>query len=270
MLLCLVGLCHPEAEVAGRSPRRTWRRSRPTRPHPGPGCVRPGDGALVRALRRAGHGGRHARRAAALGALREQLPQVRFVSGAFGCALVEGTAMRAVFRSPGLSRARRCSCFGSCARAMGLWVDQASWSLFPGAGGTESSAAGYAPAVLAVTGTNGKTTVTSLTGQLVERAANRGRGRQHRPHAAGHAGRRSMTARLPRCGCWSCRAFSWTASRLRAHGRHGAERHAGPSGLARRHGRPMPLPRRASLAAGPDGAQPRRPAGDEDAARAVR
>jgi UDP-N-acetylmuramoylalanine--D-glutamate ligase len=30
--------------------------------------------------------------------------------------------------------------------------------------------AGYAPAVLAITGTNGKTTVTSLTGQLVERA----------------------------------------------------------------------------------------------------
>ena len=29
---------------------------------------------------------------------------------------------------------------------------------------------GYAPAVLAITGTNGKTTVTALTGQLVERA----------------------------------------------------------------------------------------------------
>ena len=29
---------------------------------------------------------------------------------------------------------------------------------------------GYAPRVLAVTGTNGKTTVTALTGQLVERA----------------------------------------------------------------------------------------------------
>ena len=29
---------------------------------------------------------------------------------------------------------------------------------------------GYAPAVLAITGTNGKTTVTSLTGQLVERS----------------------------------------------------------------------------------------------------
>ncbi len=29
---------------------------------------------------------------------------------------------------------------------------------------------GYAPCVLAITGTNGKTTVTSLTGQLVERA----------------------------------------------------------------------------------------------------
>jgi UDP-N-acetylmuramoylalanine--D-glutamate ligase len=36
--------------------------------------------------------------------------------------------------------------------------------------------------VLAITGTNGKTTVTSLTGQLVERSRqDRGRGRQHRP-----------------------------------------------------------------------------------------
>ena len=31
----------------------------------------------------------------------------------------------------------------------------------------------YAPVVLAVTGTNGKTTVTALTGQLVERAGKR-------------------------------------------------------------------------------------------------
>ena len=37
-----------------------------------------------------------------LAALQAELPGVRFVGGAFSAALVEGTAIRAVFRSPGL------------------------------------------------------------------------------------------------------------------------------------------------------------------------
>ena len=39
-----------------------------------------------------------------------------------------------------------------------------------GAGRAEGAARRYSPDVLAVTGTNGKTTVTALAGQLVERA----------------------------------------------------------------------------------------------------
>ena len=39
-----------------------------------------------------------------------------------------------------------------------------------GAGRTCSAEQGYAPKVLAITGTNGKTTVTALTGLLVERS----------------------------------------------------------------------------------------------------
>ena len=50
----------------------------------------------------------------------------------------------------------------------------------------------YAPQVLAITGTNGKTTTTSLTALLVERAGTpRGHGRQHRPDDARHAGHRA-------------------------------------------------------------------------------
>jgi UDP-N-acetylmuramoylalanine-D-glutamate ligase len=50
----------------------------------------------------------------------------------------------------------------------------------------EARAPGLRAKVLAITGTNGKTTVTSLTGLLVAaRRPERGRGRQHRPDAAG-------------------------------------------------------------------------------------
>ena len=69
---------------------------------------------------------------------------------------------------------------------------------------------GYAPAVLAVTGTNGKTTVTALTGQLVERAGKT-------VAVAGNIGptlldtlaaQRRCRRRCRRSGCWSCPASS--------------------------------------------------------------
>ena len=165
-----------------------------------------------------------------LAALREQLPQARFVSGAFNESLLEG--VQAVFRSPGLAPAQVDSLL-EAARARGLRVggeldlfvqalevirvetvaqeraEQAAREAAQAASqavdaeaaestepleSTESQAdaeapqasaaddepaplvapepppAGYRPAVLAITGTNGKTTVTSLTGQLVARA----------------------------------------------------------------------------------------------------
>lgn len=103
-----------------------------------------------------------------LAALCEQLPQVQFVSGGFTAALVEGTDMRAVFRSPGLSPAEVAPVVDA-ARALGLWVTS-ELGLFAQALASLKAEQNYAPHVLAVTGTNGKTTVTALTGQLIERA----------------------------------------------------------------------------------------------------
>jgi UDP-N-acetylmuramoylalanine--D-glutamate ligase len=166
-----------------------------------------------------------------LAQLQAELPQVRFVAGAFGAALVEGQDVRAVYRSPGLSPAQLAPVLDA-ARAIGLFVggeldlfaqaikdlrdaelpaeaedapeqeaqepEQAEEPIHaePSDDTAPSESApppaapvlsddddtslppiapppvetGYRPAVLAITGTNGKTTVTSLTGQLVERA----------------------------------------------------------------------------------------------------
>ncbi|WP_051953796.1 Mur ligase family protein [Xenophilus azovorans] len=151
-----------------------------------------------------------------LAVLREQLPQVKFVGGPFSAALVEGTPIRAVYRSPGLSPAAIAP-VADAARAIGLPVggeldlfvqaladlreadetpqaDEVPEAEAPAEAQAEEAPAaaepapasddeapapviapppaetGYRPAVLAVTGTNGKTTVTSLTGLLVERA----------------------------------------------------------------------------------------------------
>jgi UDP-N-acetylmuramoylalanine--D-glutamate ligase len=163
--------------------------------------------------------------------LRQELPEVAFVGGPFSAALVEGTPVRALYVSPGLSPASVAEVVGA-ARAIGLPVGgeldlfaqaladlrtvaaaeakadqepapaeaaEAAEHAEPGesTGPVEATTAaeagdeedddlageppvpliappappqGYAPAVLAITGTNGKTTVTALTGQLVARA----------------------------------------------------------------------------------------------------
>lgn len=101
-----------------------------------------------------------------LAALREQAPQARFVAGPFAAALVEGQQL--VLRSPGLTPAQVAP-VEEAARAQGIRVS-GELGLFAEALADLKETQGYAPAVLAVTGTNGKTTVTALTGQLVERA----------------------------------------------------------------------------------------------------
>jgi UDP-N-acetylmuramoylalanine--D-glutamate ligase len=174
--------------------------------------------------------------------LRAEVPDAVFVGGAFSAALVEGTSVRAVYRSPGLSPVSM-AVVVDAARAMGLpvggeldlfaralvdlrvvevtevadadEVHPASTSSARTDEGEEDQPSdapepkesadpetpqepavasapseddddaepapvvliapppvpkGYLPAVLAITGTNGKTTVTALTGQLVERA----------------------------------------------------------------------------------------------------
>jgi UDP-N-acetylmuramoylalanine--D-glutamate ligase len=98
--------------------------------------------------------------------LRQQLPQARFVSGPFDAGLAQG--QRLVLRSPGLTP-QQVAPVADAARAVGVPV-RGELDLFVAALAELQAQEGYQPAVLAVTGTNGKTTVVSLTGQLVERS----------------------------------------------------------------------------------------------------
>ena len=103
-----------------------------------------------------------------LAALQQEWPAVRFVSGPLSAELVTGTPVRAVLRSPGLSPAELAAVL-EAAKASGLWLG-GELDLFAQALQSLRAERAYAPQVLAVTGTNGKTTVTALTGQLVARA----------------------------------------------------------------------------------------------------
>ncbi|OYU44921.1 MAG: UDP-N-acetylmuramoyl-L-alanine--D-glutamate ligase [Burkholderiales bacterium PBB4] len=103
-----------------------------------------------------------------LEALQEELPQVQFVHSALDAGLVDGQDLQAVYCSPGLSPAAIAPVV-TAARAAGVHVGS-ELSLYASALGALRTEANYAPVVLAITGTNGKTTVTSLTGQLVAHA----------------------------------------------------------------------------------------------------
>jgi UDP-N-acetylmuramoylalanine--D-glutamate ligase len=103
-----------------------------------------------------------------LAALQAEWPSVRFVAGPLVAGLVEGTSVRAVFRSPGLAP-EVVAPVVNAAQAMGLWQG-GELSLFAAALNDLHTRVAYKPQVLAITGTNGKTTVTALTGQLVARA----------------------------------------------------------------------------------------------------
>jgi len=103
-----------------------------------------------------------------LAQLRAELPQVRFVAGAFDASLLDGANFSAVYRSPGLAPQVIAPVFiaaGARGISVGSEIDLYSAALL-----ALRAAHGYAPAVLAITGTNGKTTVTSLTGKLVAHA----------------------------------------------------------------------------------------------------
>lgn len=102
-------------------------------------------------------------------ALRGEWPDITFKHVEhFSAALVEGTDIRVVCRSPGLAPTQIAPVL-EASRAIGLPV-WGELSLFWMALEHLNAEQGYAPKLLAITGTNGKTTVTSLTGHLVERA----------------------------------------------------------------------------------------------------
>ncbi|MDO5086519.1 MAG: UDP-N-acetylmuramoyl-L-alanine--D-glutamate ligase [Comamonadaceae bacterium] len=104
-------------------------------------------------------------------ALAQEVPAARFVAGAFDAALLDSAPFTRVLRSPGLPPAD-IAALVQAAQARGVPV-AGELDVFSEALAALRAERGYAPAVLAITGTNGKTTVTSLTGQLAERAGKR-------------------------------------------------------------------------------------------------
>ena len=101
-------------------------------------------------------------------ALADEVPGAEFHGGPLALSLLDGVAL--VLKSPGLSPLDPAIApLLDAARARGTAV-QGELSLFALALKDLQAAQGYAPKVIAITGTNGKTTTTSLTAQLVERA----------------------------------------------------------------------------------------------------
>ncbi|PTT82380.1 UDP-N-acetylmuramoyl-L-alanine--D-glutamate ligase, partial [Pelomonas sp. HMWF004] len=105
---------------------------------------------------------------------REQPPQraalgeaARFITGELGAETAAG--FNAVLKSPGLSPldARLAAVYAHGPAVRG------ELDLFADALAALKAQHGYAPAVLAITGTNGKTTTTCMTGLLAERAGKR-------------------------------------------------------------------------------------------------
>ena len=99
--------------------------------------------------------------------LRDAVPEVEFVGGPLGIALLDTIDFVCV--SPGLMPGRELAEIGPEAgvRSIAVWSEI---ELFAQALAALKEERGYAPKVIAITGTNGKTTVTSLTGLLCERA----------------------------------------------------------------------------------------------------
>ncbi|MBE0474821.1 UDP-N-acetylmuramoyl-L-alanine--D-glutamate ligase [Rhodoferax sp.] len=102
-----------------------------------------------------------------LATLQGDVPAARFVTGPLDATLLQG-GISAVFKSPGLSPADIAPLV-QAARDRGMAIG-GELTLFAQALADLKVSRDYTPQVLAITGTNGKTTVTSLTGQLVERA----------------------------------------------------------------------------------------------------
>ena len=106
-----------------------------------------------------------------LSTLQAELPAVRFFSGTLGAEHLAGVKL--VLKSPGLAPTdgRVASLLGE-ARQTGIAIS-GELDLFARALADLKADRGYAPKVLAITGTNGKTTTTAMTALLVERTGKR-------------------------------------------------------------------------------------------------
>ncbi len=100
--------------------------------------------------------------------LQAELTTAQFVGGTFAESLLDDIGLVAI--SPGLSpleAGTKALLDAAQARGIPVWGEI---ELFAQALGYLEATSGYAPPVLAITGTNGKTTTTALTGRLIERA----------------------------------------------------------------------------------------------------
>ena len=101
-------------------------------------------------------------------ALREAVPSAQLLSGALDADALAGVQL--VLKSPGLAPGdERIAPLLAAARAQGIALS-GELQLFIEALAQLKSERGYTPQILAITGTNGKTTTTALTALLVERA----------------------------------------------------------------------------------------------------
>jgi UDP-N-acetylmuramoylalanine--D-glutamate ligase len=144
-------------------------------------------------------------------ALALAVPSATLATGALGADALAGVQL--VLKSPGLAPTdERIAPLLAAARAQGLAI-QGELDLFARALADLKAERDYAPQVVAVTGTNGKTTTTALTALLIERC-----GRVVAAAWPRHWTRvrrrtsRATPSRCPRSGCSSCRASSSTAS----------------------------------------------------------
>jgi UDP-N-acetylmuramoylalanine--D-glutamate ligase len=101
-------------------------------------------------------------------ALRRELPQARLLSGELGGDSLDSVAL--LLKSPGLApHDPRIAALLEAARAGGAAI-AGELDLFVRALADLKAERGYAPKLIAITGTNGKTTTTAMTQLLVQRA----------------------------------------------------------------------------------------------------
>jgi UDP-N-acetylmuramoylalanine--D-glutamate ligase len=102
-----------------------------------------------------------------LAKLQQENSQAAFIHGSFDAELLTDASIKAVFKSPGLTPVQVASVWNA-ANQKGLWQGT-ELGLFVHALSHLAKNSAYHPHVLAITGTNGKTTVTSLTSLLLQR-----------------------------------------------------------------------------------------------------
>jgi len=104
-------------------------------------------------------------------ALAEHVPAATLLGGPLGTEALQGVQL--VLKSPGLApNDPRIQPLLAVARQTGVPI-QGELDLFARALADLKAERGYAPGVIAITGTNGKTTTTAMTSQLIERTGRR-------------------------------------------------------------------------------------------------